>query len=100
MGENFIIWGKLFGKKPIFQRQILFLVGNFLSWWEILHRCFWGEFYFGGLFSVLSILCMGNLKSLFWGKIFIFFLDRAVNFKIGCIIKHLAADKKINLGAN
>ena len=27
--------------------------------------CFWGAF------SVRSILCMGNLKSLFWGKFFI-----------------------------
>ena len=31
----------------------------------ILNFCFWGAF------SVRSILCMGNLKSLFWGKFFI-----------------------------
>ena len=31
----------------------------------ILNLCFWGAF------SVQSILCMGNLKSLFWGKSFI-----------------------------
>jgi len=58
----------MFGKilHLYFRGKFRFL-GEIFQLGELLNLCFKGKFYFKAAFSVLAILCMENLKSLFWG---------------------------------
>ena len=86
--------------------------GNF-RFGESLNLFFRGKFCFGVLFSGWANLCMGNLKYLFWGQIFLFkgifkvyegfFLSSSFwsNYlKVGCIYKTFGDKNKLNLSAN
>ena len=74
LGEDFIfgivysVWGKFVWEKSqtIFQGQILFGIGSFFSWGKFEMFIFRANFIFERL--VWSILCLGNLKSLFGVK--------------------------------
>ena len=70
LGVFIQFWANLCGKNlKLYFRGKFFRV-NFLSSGEILNLWFLCKFYFLGAFSVLSVFCMGNLKSLFWGQIY------------------------------
>ena len=58
-------------------QYIVFSLGNFVLEKSKIcisgaHFIFWVQFCLGVLFSIWAILCMGNLKYLFWGQIFLF----------------------------
>ena len=67
-GSAYSFWGKFVWEKSqtIFQGQILFGVGSFFSWGKIEMFIFRANFIFERL--VWSILCLGNLISLFGVK--------------------------------